>query len=72
MASHKRQIHHTPGLAHCRCLSRNSKSVTRSAMIPLSAAALAYARQPFFFFGAHFQRREAAHWAIGRLQAISG
>ena len=44
----ERQIHHTLGLAHCRCLSRNSKSVTRNVMIPLSAAALAYARQPGF------------------------
>ena len=44
----KRQIYHTPGLAHCRCLSRNSKSVTRNVMVKLSAAALAYARQPGF------------------------
>ena len=44
----KRQIHHTKGLAHCRCRRRNSKSVTRIVMLPLSAAALAYARQPGF------------------------
>ena len=44
----ERQIHHTKGLAHCRCRRRNSKSVTRIVMIPLSAAALAYARQPGF------------------------
>ena len=46
----KSTTHHTSGLAHCRCrcLSRNSKSVTRSVMIKLSAAALAYARQPGF------------------------
>ena len=34
-------------------------------MIKLNAAALAYA--PAGLFGARFQRREAAHWAIGRL-----
>ena len=50
MTEGKRQIHHTPGLAnHCRCLRRSySRSVTRNVMLKLSAAALAYARQPGF------------------------
>ena len=44
----KRQIYHTPGLAHCHCLRRNSRSGPRNVMIKLSAAALAYARQSGF------------------------
>ena len=44
----KRQIYHSPGLAHCRCLCRNSRSATRNVMIKLTAAALGYARQPGF------------------------
>ena len=44
----KRQIYHTPGLVHCRCLSQNSKSVTRNVTLKLSAAALACVRQPGF------------------------
>ena len=44
----KRQIYHTPGLALCHCLRRNSRYGPQNAMIELSAAALAYARQPGF------------------------
>ena len=44
----KRQIYHTTGLALCHCLRRFSISEPRIAMIKVSAAALAYARQPGF------------------------
>ena len=38
----------TQGLAHRSCPREFPRSATRNAMIPLSAAALAYARQPGF------------------------
>ena len=67
----KSQIYHTTELAFCHCLRRLSISEPRIVMIKLSIAALAKCT-PAGLFGAHFQRREDAHWELGRLQTGSG
>jgi hypothetical protein len=50
----------------------NVKSVDHPSFNDYAQLRCSWLCAPAGLFGAHFHRREAAHWAIGRLQASSG